>query len=97
MNESLLRNLTPDELVNAFESGQLDGENLKQAFARLCEMLNDAIADLDAMGTLEEHIEELKEELEEANIRAGGLVDTIHASLEMTDIQAIQDKLREAL
>lgn len=39
MNESQVRNLTPKELVNAYECGQLSDENIKQAFAEVCEAL----------------------------------------------------------
>lgn len=39
MNESQVRNLTPDELLNAFECGQLTNENIKQAFEVMCDTL----------------------------------------------------------
>lgn len=61
MNESQIRNMTPDELLSAFECGQLTDDNVKQAFGQMVEALNeakDSLAEMvDGQVALEEALE----------------------------------------
>lgn len=62
MNESQIRNMTPDELLSAFECGQLSGDNVRQAFGQVVEALNEANSNLAEMTEGQEALEEALEE-----------------------------------
>lgn len=87
MNESQVRNLTPKELVNAFECEHLSDENIKQAFAILAEEFESAVSGEESA----------EDKLESASDRVTELVDAMNEALEMDDIDELKQHLRDAL
>ena len=49
MNESQIRNMTPDELLSAFECGQLTDDNVKLAFGQVVEALGEEASKSERM------------------------------------------------
>lgn len=94
MNESQVRNLTPDELLNAFECGQLTDENIKQAFGVIAGKLNDVLHEAE---DAENELTKAEAELDDTNKRAGELENAIREALEMNDIDDLKDHLKGIL
>ena len=61
MNESQIRNMTPDELLSAFECGQMTDDNVRQAFCQMVEALDSATEELSSMVDGQEALEEALE------------------------------------
>tara|TARA_Y100000310_G_scaffold305340_1_gene345416 strand:- start:345 stop:626 length:282 start_codon:yes stop_codon:yes gene_type:complete len=93
MNESQIRNMTPDELLSAFECGQLTDDNVKQAFGRVCTMLEDAI---DEKESAEEECCKLQDEASELEDRVNELEDIIDAALECDELEDMIEELNKA-
>lgn len=93
MNESQIRNMTPDELLSAFECGQLTDDNVKQAFGRVCALVTGAIEDKEKA---EEECDKLEEEADELQSRVNELEDIIDAALECDEMEDMIEELNKA-
>lgn len=93
MNESQVRNLTPQELVNAFECGQLSDENIKQAFAMLAVEFESAVSGEESNV---EKVLSLEEEVSELEDRVNELEDIVSDALDCDDYDSMVEELNKA-
>ncbi|MEK9713237.1 MAG: hypothetical protein VW258_11780 [Thalassolituus sp.] len=93
MNESQIRNMTPDELLSAFECGQLTDDNVKQAFGQICALVTDAIEEKEKA---EEECSILEEAVDDSNIRINELEYIIDAALECDELEDMVEELKKA-